>query len=647
MDGSLTNVVAFDSARAFDPARVETRSEPQWLPPEAPLAMPRHALQGAEARAETAVKAPVPDTSPKRIALRRTVLFGCTFVLAGLSSIVPFETYLRDGLEPLEAIAMVLFASLILGLSCWFVSAMAGFLNLVSGRDTDPIRFAETAPAPTVRSALLMPLYNEDAEASFARLKTIEASLAALGAADAFDIFVLSDTTSDAVAAEERLAFADFRRIARCRVWYRRRLKNTERKPGNLAEWVQRFGAAYAHMIVLDADSVMSGETILKLVDAMERHPKVGLIQTVPVIINARSLFGRSQQFGVKLYGRVASAGLAWWTGSEGSYWGHNAIVRVKAFAECCGLPHLKGSGPFGGAVLSHDVVEAGLLRRAGWGVHVTPRLDGSFEEAPPSLVEFLKRDRRWCQGNLQHLGLLTAPGFHWISRLQFVMGAMAYLVSPLWFAFLWTGLLIEIGRTSDIKVTVNPFSGPGLISPDTLPMIWSIVLTIVLLLGPKLLGFTLALLRREERKAFGGARRLIKGMVLESVVSAMLAPIIMVAHTLAITQILLGRDAGWGKQTREADGLGWREAFTGLQGHVLAGLAFIGALAFLPDLTGWFTPIVAPLLLAAPLAVWSSRSRIGGVVASFGLLKTPEDRHARDERPAAATVLELERLRA
>ncbi len=638
-------VVRLDAAR---PAET-LRPEDAWLPAETPIAMPLQVVQAGEPWDDALTPdSAKPSTSPSDVRTRRVILFGATFVLAALAHIVPVEVYSRNGFTAAEVVAIGLFSVLMLGLACWFCSAVAGFITLRTGRSAETIRFAEGAPHPRVKTALLMPLYNEDSEATFARLRAIDASLARIGAQDAFDIFVLSDTNKEAIATRERLEFAAFKAEAVCPAYYRRRTQNIERKPGNLKEWLRRFGGGYAHMVVLDADSVMSGETLCRLVDAMERHADVGLIQTAPVIVGAESLFARAQQFGVRLYGRVACAGFAWWTGAEGSYWGHNAIVRVRAFAESCGLPTLRGPKPFGGSVMSHDVVEAALLRRAGWGVHVTAELDGSFEEAPPGPVEFLQRDRRWCQGNLQHLALLTGPGLHWINRLQFMMGCMAYLVSPVWFAFLTVGVMIEAARLPElaaealrVKAEALALYDEGLplpplwprfeITAEMLPTLWTLALTVVLLFGPKILGVVLALGDRDERRAFGGGLNLVKSVAFESVLSALMAPIVMVAHTRAVIEILLGRDSGWARQNREADGLTWKEAFAVHRLHLWVGLAFAGVLVFLPHLQLWFAPIVLPLLFAGPIAILTSRRRYGLAARRHGLLLTPE------EAPAAA----------
>lgn len=605
--------------RPVEQAEIETKNPaPQgpawsWLPDEAPLAMPVQSLSAPEAVAEA-----VPATSPRTVGLRRLMLLAGTLVLTGLSAIAPFYLYARKGWDGTEILAFGIFMVLITAISCWFVSGLMGLFVMLRGKDQADLAFAPHPALPRTRTALLMPLYNEDARASFARLAMIDASLTRLGAASAFDIFVLSDSTKEEAAADERSVFQAFRQTAGCKTFYRRRTENTERKAGNLAEWVRRFGGAYETMIVLDADSTMAGETLLRMVDAMERNPGVGLIQTAPVIIKARTIFARVSQYSVRLYGRVAAAGLAYWTGSESSYWGHNAIIRTRAFAACCGLPHLKGRKPFGGHIMSHDVVEAALMRRAGWAVHVSAALDGSWEETPPSITDFIRRDHRWFQGNLQHLGLIGAKGLSPMSRLQLAMGCMAYLSSPLWMASLMVGLFIQMFYPVDWT------SFFYILNPQFTPFMLASFLSGVLLIGPKFMGAALVLSRPAERRAFGGRRAIAKGMAAEIALSAILAPILMVANTKAFIQILSGHDTGWTTQQREADGLAWSDAFRAMRWQMIAGVGFIAPLCVRPDLATWFAPIVLPLLLAAPIAVWTSRVRSGDALAKKGFLVTP-----------------------
>lgn len=609
-----------------------------WLPAEAPLDMPRHGL------AEDGTPPPVPG--PRGLVLRRAVMLSATLLLALFAFLTPARIYAEDGFTALEIIALCLFSALIIPLSGWFCSAFAGLvLQLVRG-DRDAFDFPERPRRPQVRTALLMPLYNEDAGAAFARLARIDQGLAELDAGGAFDLFILSDSTCPEAAEAEWAAFQRFRLTSACRAYYRRRESNTERKAGNIADWVRRFGGAYPHMVILDADSLMSGETLLHLVDAMERNPRAGLIQTTPAIINAETLYQRVQQFGVRLYGRVAATGLAWWTGPESAYFGHNAIVRVRAFAESCGLPVLPGRKPFGGHVMSHDSVEAAYLRRQGWSVHMTGALSGSYEEAPPGLQAFLARDRRWCQGNMQHLRLLTAPGLHPMSRLQMLIGVMAYLASPLWFLALLTGLVIQF-QTQPRLLEIYTLQGwRTLVEPrnDGVIVMWMAALSWFLLFGPKLFGSLLVLARRRDREAFGGAGFILPGVALEMVMSMVMAPIMMVSHTRMLVEIFSGRDSGWRPQQREAGRMSWSEAFAAHAWEVRAGVVFAAALLARPDLTLVFLPIVLPLLAAPAISLLGSRTEIGAAARRAGFLLTPEEldlpaRPARARRPAPAPV--------
>ena len=592
------------------------------LPPEAPLAMPRQDFQ-----AESAASLEATPTSPAHIRRRRLMVAAGTVVMTALVAIGPFilysRLYGRHGFDELEALGFGIFLLLVTAIACWFCSAVAGFIVLKQGREQDDLDFAPHPPLPTARTALLMPLYNEDAEATFARLAGLDASLARLGASEAFDIFVLSDSRRADVIAAERAAYRALRPLAHSNLYMRRREDNAERKAGNIAEWVRRFGGAYEYMVVLDADSTMAGDTLLRLVDAMQRRPRIGLIQTAPTITTAGSVFARMSQFGVRMYGRVAAAGLAWWAGAEGTYWGHNAILRTRAFAEAAGLPILPGAKPFGGHILSHDVVEAALLRRAGWAVHVTAALDGSCEETPPTVLDFLQRDQRWCQGNLQHLRLVGAPGLNPVSRAQFLMGAMAYLSSPLWFL----GLVIGLGL--QLRNPVDWDSFWYFLHPTFSPFLVTSFLSGILLIGPKLLGCALVLGRPGECRAFGGPKAVLKSMALEIALSMALAPVMMVANTRFVFLTLRGRDAGWRPQQRDCEGLAWSDAFRAMRLQMLIGLGFSLGLVVRPDLAICFAPIVLPLLFSAPLLVFTSRRSLGDRLARAGYLVTPDEHGA------------------
>lgn len=611
----MTNqAIRIDAANAT--TGLDERPAWTWLPEEAPLAMPRQSLNAWDATPDV----PAPATSPVNVGGRRLLLAALTAIVTALALIAPVALFARHGFDALEVASLAIFGVLITAVGCWFSSAAIGFWVLLTGREQDDLNFAPHPPEPTQRTALLMPLYNEDARAAFARLAVIDNSLARLGVSDAFDIFVLSDSTKPEAADQEHQAYLGFRAHAHSRVFYRRREKNIERKCGNLSEWTQRFGAAYPFMLVLDADSTMAGETILRMVDAMERNPGIGLLQTTPTIIKGQTLFARISQFSVRLYGRVAAAGLAWWAGSEASYWGHNAILRTEAFASTAHLPILAGREPFGGAILSHDTVEAALLRRAGWAVHVTAALDGSCEETPATMLDFIQRDHRWCQGNMQHLGLLKTRSMTVMNRVQMAMGFMAYFSSPLWLASLIAGMIIQLQYPTDWS------SFAYLLNPEFSPFMLATLLSGVLLIGPKVMGGLLVMSRPRERRAFGGGKRIAKGMAMEIFLSALIAPIMMVANTKAIIQIAFGHDAGWKAQDRDADGVSWRDAFRAMRWQMATGLLFCIGLGFRPDLVTWFAPVVLPLLFSAPLVVLTSRRRLGDAAAKAGFLAVPDE---------------------
>ncbi|MBL8267745.1 glucans biosynthesis glucosyltransferase MdoH, partial [Steroidobacter sp.] len=343
------------------------------------------------------------------------------------------------------------------------------------------------------RTALLMPIYNEDPAATTAALQAMAEALAQAGAAQHFEIVIISDTTQVDPWINESLAIDRLRRELRevMPVWYRRRWHNTGRKAGNVEEFVKRWGGRYDYMIVLDADSLMSAETLIELVRRMQGDAHLGILQTVPMLHGHYSLFSRIQQFAGRVYGGIIARGVAAWSGNEGNYWGHNAIIRVSAFAEACGMPQLPGRKPFGGHVMSHDFVEAALMRRAGWKVRMAPDLDGSWEESPPSLIDVAVRDRRWAQGNLQHTKIIGADGLSTISRGHFFIGIMSYLSSPLWLMLLVVGFALTLQAT---LIRPEYFSRSFQLFPDwpkfdAERMTQLFIFTMVVLFIPKVLG--------------------------------------------------------------------------------------------------------------------------------------------------------------
>jgi len=541
---------------------------------------------------------------------RRLFLVAGSFALGLLAAVEMVRPLAVDGLDLLDLAFFFLFLGLFAWISFGFLNAFAGFMVML-GRGPGMPRWLAQARLPRRRTAILLPVYNEDVEPVFKRLRAMTDSLKTIGAAELFDVFVLSDSNASA-EGREMAAVRHLRGVSTVPVYYRRRSENVARKPGNIADWVRRFGGAYEHMIVLDADSLMSGAAMARLAAAMEAQPQVGLLQTIPAIINGRTFFARWHQFAAVAYGAIASAGLQWWSGPEATFWGHNAIIRVRAFAESCGLPALSGREPFGGHILSHDMVEAALLRRRGWAVHMVILPEGSYEEFPPTLLDHSVRDRRWCQGNLQHVRLLGTAGFHWVNRLQLLMGASAYLTSPLWL------LLLVIGLIEPSRTHYEGFS--------MLPSAWLLMLTIVLLIGPKIVSLLWLSVDHDLRAALGGTRRVIATVLLEIPLSACVAPVTMLTQTMAIVDIMLGRPSGWATQRREAYDLALRDAVIHYRWHMALGVLF--ALAILADVegAGWTIPVAVSLIAAPVTAMLTSRADVGDWLRRRGLFLSPQE---------------------
>jgi membrane glycosyltransferase len=597
------------------------------LPDEAPLAMPVQSLAAAWPKSRRASKA------TSHMAWRRAYIIGGTLALTAAGANEMYRALSVGGLTPLELLTLLLYVALFAWIAFAMLSAVAGFVSwlLGGGLGLGIARDGEL-PALATRTALLMPVYNENVARIMAGLQAIYEALERTGRLAQFDIFILSDTTDPTVWIAEEAGYLALRERTggHDRIFYRRRRYNTERKAGNIAEWVQRFGGAYAQMLILDADSLMTGEIIVRITAAMERHPEIGLIQTVPVIVSGSTLFARMQQFATRLYGPVIAHGLQWWQGSEGNYWGHNAVIRTRAFAEQAGLPHLRGRKPFGGHIMSHDFVEAALLRRGGWAVHTIPGLPGSYEESPPSLDDVLIRDRRWCQGNLQHAAVLPGRGLHWISRLHLMTGIGSYITSPMWAFFLITGILTSL-QARFVPPDYFP-EGPSLFpqwpAQDPVRAMWVFIGTMTVLLLPKLLGFLMLLADRETRRGFGGAGRAFLGILLETIVGGLIAPITMLVQSAAVISILLGRDSGWRPQRRDGE-IPLGDTARRYAGHTVFGLA-LGLASYLvaPSLLLWMSPVVLGLSLAVPLAVLTAEPELGRALQRAGLLQTPEERH-------------------
>jgi membrane glycosyltransferase len=602
-----------------DPAEGGARQG--FLPPESPMLMSKQPLRSFHKRQDGQKAAALHS-----VALRRALIFSGTAAMTVAGCYEMYQVVQVGGVTTLEWMVLVLFVLLFAWIAFSFMSALAGFAVLLF-RIKDPLGINPDAPLPSISSknAMLLPTYNEDPYRIMARLRAMYESVDRSGNGSEFDWFVLSDTTNPSIWIEEEQCFLRLRQdVGADNLYYRHRPENSARKSGNIEDWIKRFGAGYDHMIILDADSLMTGDTIVRLVSAMEGHPGVALIQTLPVVVNARTLFARLQQFSGRLYGPLIAAGIAWWHGTEGNYWGHNAIIRVRAFAQDAGLPDLSGRKPFGGHILSHDFVEAALMRRGGWAIRMVSTLGGSFEECPPSLLDFAARDRRWCQGNLQHLAVLPARGLHWVSRLHLLTGIGSYLTAPLWLLFLVLGILISL-QAQFVRPEYFPkgFSlFPKWPAQDPILAAWVFVGTMGLLIVPKLLAYVLLETQTRNRRQFGGGLLVFAGVVIETFLSGMIAPVMMIFQSTAVGEILLGRDAGWQVQRRDdgkwpVSALIRKYAAPTLFGVGMAASAYAVSLPLLL----WMMPVILGLLLSVPIAMLSSRVSGPG----SRLFRTPE----------------------
>ncbi len=636
MDGTgVTAVLAERVADADDaspappgiglsPTEDRAAAAERGMPPEQASDMPTQSLWRFRRRNRRRFVDPAHSRSSF---VRRISVLGGAFALAAIAVYEMEQVLEVGGLTPIEIAVLILFALNFGWIAMAFMSAIAGY-GLVIGRIGRPKR---TPPGPLAsRTAILMPTYNEDPARVFAGIEAMATGLDALGQGPAFDWFVLADTTDPDVAlAEEAAVVAIRERLAgKARVFYRRRRRNTARKAGNVADFCMRWAGAYEHMLVLDADSLMAPETIIELARRMEEDPDAGLIQTIPALVNGTTILARLQQFAGRVYGPIVGAGLAFWTGSEGNYWGHNAIIRTRAFLESAGLPDLPGKPPFGGHILSHDFVEAALLRRAGWTVRIADDLAGSYEESPPSIVDLAVRDRRWCQGNLQHIFVLPGRGLHWVSRIHLLTGIGSYVASPLWLLLILAGLALSLQahfiRPEYFTEDFQLFPTWPVIDAERALRLFA--LTLAILFAPKFMGLVAFLRDRDARRSVGGFRTIVS-FLFEIVVSALIAPIMMLVHTGAIVSILSGRDSGWKPQRRDDGGVPLRSLIVRHRWHVLIGVALLAA-AWLDSLVlvAWMSPAIIGLILAVPLSRFTGSNRVGRVVKKLGLLRTPEE---------------------
>ena len=531
-------------------------------------------------------------------------------ILAALSAGMVFYSYgTADGFQMIDAVR-----SLLILISTWWLAwgAVGGLLGLTTRAAPPALRHDGPIMGRTV---VLFPVYNEDPQVSFARIAAMDASLRATGDPAEVHFAILSDTRNDAIAAQEHRWFARLLRdcAGEGRMFYRRRAQNTGKKAGNIEDFFVTSGANYDYALILDADSLMEGATILEMVRRMEAQPDLGLLQTLPRIVNARARFGRAMQFAASFYSPVFARGLAMMQGRTGPFWGHNALVRVRAFAESSGLPELSGKPPFGGHILSHDYVEAALLARAGWTVRLDDDLDGSYEEGPENIVDHAKRDRRWCQGNLQHARLLHAPGLKPWSRFVFFQGIFGYIAPLFWLAFI-VASVIAMHFAAMPDYFPEPYWRIPVFPPDATSKAVGLAVGIFgLLLMPKFLVALDAAVTGRAR-GHGGGLRATLSMLAEVALSTVTAPLFLMFQTRSVLQVLLGRDGGWPANNRGDGRLGLAESWAASRWITIYGaLGLVLTQVLAPELLLWLLPIGGPMVLAPVIIWWTSQDSLSG----------------------------------
>jgi membrane glycosyltransferase len=565
----------------------------------------------------------------------RRYAYAILSVLTAVSGVyIMFDILRANDLTMLEAIILLLFGISFTWLALAFWSGVFGFVLQMLRIDPLTLKssknlLTDTSPI-TCRTAVVMPVYNEDTHRVIAGFEATLRSLEQTGEIAQFDFFLLSDTTNLTVAQAERDAWQQFqKRLGDLgkQAFYRRREKNTARKVGNISDFCQRWGANYEHMIVLDADSIMTGECLLKMVRAMQANPRTGLIQTIPIPVRQTTFFGRFVQFAAVLYSPMLATGLAFWQTDAANYWGHNAIIRMRAFIDHCGLPTLPGKAPFGGDILSHDFVEAAMLRRAGWDVFLLADFEGSYEEVPCNIIDYATRDRRWVQGNIQHLGIIGTKALHPISRMHFLLGAIAYITSLIWLLMLVLSTADAVVRAinSNVYFTEVYQLYPNWPIAKTELIVALILLTTALLMGPKFLGVVVALVHR--RKQFGGARAIVKGALIETIFAVLIAPIMMVYHAYFVVSVLLGFKVNWDSQDREGRLLPWGECIARTSKMTIAALLW-GVMTYIyaPIFFWWLTPVITGLILASVLVRYSSSLDWGRSTRAHKIFLSPSE---------------------
>ncbi|MEL6990207.1 MAG: glucans biosynthesis glucosyltransferase MdoH [Pseudomonadota bacterium] len=572
----------------------------------------------AAARTASDVLAPSRATIARRRALVLVLNVGTIGALFGAMTV--FLSY--GGLIITDIAMLVAYAITLPWLSIGLWNAVIGLtLSLKHGDRaavsvTPALARVDGTEAIQSRVAIVMPLRNEDPDASLARIRGLQDALTATPYGHHFTYHILSDTDIEAVAHKEEAGVAAWRRTRpETEIHYRRREDNVGYKAGNIAAFLDDHVGQYDFFLPLDADSVMGAPSVLRLIRVMEASPEIGMLQSLVTGLPSRTLFTRAFQFGMRHGMRSYTLGSAWWQADCGPNWGHNVLIRTKAFHEHCMLPVLPGKGPLSGYILSHDQLEAALIRRAGYEVRVLAEESDSHEENPPSLADFIRRELRWANGNMQYLRLLNMPGLKTMSRIQLFLAIQMYAAAPAWMAFVALGSLLVL--------QTNQFVGAPLWMGLSL---FAVVLLLNLM--PKFMGLAQVLLSRKMSASYGGRMRVVISGFVETLVSMLTAPIVAFGLTVFVIGLFFNRRVGWDAQQRDRAYLTWSEAARVLWPQTLAGLIMTGWLAYwVPMALIFGAPMLLALSFAIPIAVITTSPALSRFSISTGLFDIPEDR--------------------
>ncbi|MFB5652077.1 glucans biosynthesis glucosyltransferase MdoH [Leptospira wolffii] len=570
----------------------------------------------------------------RKFTYRRLGFVGLLGLISLFGIYLEYRFLLINGISPLEWATLLLFSLLFPLLAFGATTAIFGVTQRIRGGDPTRIsrliREQETEPKNLPPTAVVVPIHCEDVARVSAGLEAMMKSADSVGLGKNLDFFLLSDTTDPDIWVQEEKAFSRLsaKPETKGRVYYRKRRINLNKKSGNIADFCRRWGRRYRYMIVLDADSLLTGECMLNLIKLMEAVPNAGIIQTVPRLVRGKSLFQRLAQFGTWMGNPIFGAGSYYWQVFSGPFWGHNAIVRLQPFMEHCGLPGLPGKGAIGGKILSHDTIEAALIRKAGYTVWFAYDLEGSYEECPPNLLESLKRDNRWCQGNLQHFWFLFVGGLRISSRIHILLGILSYASSPLWALMLLATSFTVMADTDYFRLASVPEEWAKFQEGLYLPIFYGLqIYTILILFLPRILSFFDGLLFRRKESGIGFFRYILSFLA-EFFQSVILAPAYMVQYSRFLWMTFWNRKIEWGAQNRDAEsGIDRMGAARALLPQAFYGTGIsVWLFVYYPVLFYWLLPITLGWLLSYFWSIWTASSEQGNIWKKAGLLLVPEE---------------------